>query len=195
MEKRVLLAVILSFLVLYGYQAMFPPPKPPQRPAPQAAPATAPQSILRLSRNRRLHRRSKRQRPLPRPRPLSSQTPASARSSSKTSRCEAVFSTRGGTLKSWRLKKYQDASRAPLELVPTERAGRPAASFHADRRRSEDFGGAGAGIVPAERAGDRRSQRARDARVRVRGRRRHRRRESSSTSIRRIPTWCTSRRR
>jgi hypothetical protein len=35
MEKRVLIAVLLSFLVLYGYQAMFPPPadetqKPPQ---------------------------------------------------------------------------------------------------------------------------------------------------------------------
>ena len=30
MEKRVLLAVALSFLVLYGYQALFPPPKPAQ---------------------------------------------------------------------------------------------------------------------------------------------------------------------
>ena len=28
MEKRVLIAVILSFVVLYGYQAMVPPPKP-----------------------------------------------------------------------------------------------------------------------------------------------------------------------
>ena len=28
MEKRVLLAVVLSFVVLYGYQAMFPPPEP-----------------------------------------------------------------------------------------------------------------------------------------------------------------------
>ena len=30
MEKRVLLAVVLSFIVLYGYQALFPPPEPPQ---------------------------------------------------------------------------------------------------------------------------------------------------------------------
>ena len=30
----------------------------------------------------------------------------------------AVFTTRGGALKSWRLKKYQDANREPLELVP-----------------------------------------------------------------------------
>ena len=27
MEKRVLLAVVLSFIVLYGYQALFPPPQ------------------------------------------------------------------------------------------------------------------------------------------------------------------------
>ena len=27
MEKRVLLAIVLSFVVLYGYQAMFPPPE------------------------------------------------------------------------------------------------------------------------------------------------------------------------
>ena len=27
MEKRVLLAVVLSFVVLYGYQALFPPPE------------------------------------------------------------------------------------------------------------------------------------------------------------------------
>jgi YidC/Oxa1 family membrane protein insertase len=29
-----------------------------------------------------------------------------------------VFTTRGGALKSWRLKKYHDAARQPLELVP-----------------------------------------------------------------------------
>ena len=36
MEKRVLQAVFLSFLVLYAYQALFPPPKP-QAGSPQAA--------------------------------------------------------------------------------------------------------------------------------------------------------------
>ena len=44
MEKRVLLAVALSFLVLYGYQALFPPPKPAQStaPAPQVSGSTTP---------------------------------------------------------------------------------------------------------------------------------------------------------
>ena len=32
-QKRVLLAVILSFIVLYGYQALFPPPKPQPKPS------------------------------------------------------------------------------------------------------------------------------------------------------------------
>ena len=32
----------------------------------------------------------------------------------------AVFTTRGGALKSWRLKKYQDAAKAPLEIVPQD---------------------------------------------------------------------------
>src|SRR5687768_11437828 len=41
MEKRVLLAVVLSFVVLYGYQAMFPPPQPQPRP-PAGQTATAP---------------------------------------------------------------------------------------------------------------------------------------------------------
>ena len=37
MEKRVLLAVVLSFVVLYGYQALYPPPKPQPRQEPQLA--------------------------------------------------------------------------------------------------------------------------------------------------------------
>ena len=39
----------------------------------------------------------------------------------------AVFTTRGGALKSWRLKKYQDAARQPLELIP---ANAPAGTVH-----------------------------------------------------------------
>jgi len=33
---------------------------------------------------------------------------------------QAIFSTRGGTIKSWRLKKYLNAAREPLELVPQD---------------------------------------------------------------------------
>src|SRR5688500_3911154 len=44
MEKRVLLAIVLSFVVLYGYQAMFPPPEP-LRPAPSAQGPAPPRGV------------------------------------------------------------------------------------------------------------------------------------------------------
>ena len=55
MERRVLLAVILSFLVLYAYQALFPPPS--DQPAQQRKPvqssktATAPKIPSRKTQN------------------------------------------------------------------------------------------------------------------------------------------------
>ena len=44
MERRVLIAVFLSFLVLYGYQALFvpPPPATPETQAGGASPAPSP---------------------------------------------------------------------------------------------------------------------------------------------------------
>ena len=41
----------------------------------------------------------------------------------------AVFTNRGGVLKSWRLKQYRDAAGQPLELIPQTRARRHAAPF------------------------------------------------------------------
>ena len=128
MEKRVLIAVVLSFIVLYGYQALFPPPKPQQRPsagststpgAPQAGSPSAqpstPQSAY--------------------PTPPAAQPPAQPAEAEKapaalvadtidrdvvveTDSVRAVFGTRGAVLKSWRLKRYKDAAGNPLDLVP-----------------------------------------------------------------------------
>lgn len=122
MEKRVLLAVVLSFIVLYGYQALFPPPKPqpaktaagaqPNAPAPTGTPPeglpAAPSTVAP---------------PLPVAQPQPNAAPVVADAAERDVVVEnqsvrAVFTTRGGALKSWRLKKYQDASREPLELVP-----------------------------------------------------------------------------
>src|SRR4051812_41172742 len=126
MEKRVLLAVVLSFLVLYGYQALFPPPKPAGNPAGTATTPAAPEKS-------------------PPPPGGTTSAPAAAAPSGASAAAaspaqpaaaaivadaaerditfenesvRAVFTTRGGALKSWRLKKYQDANREPLELVP-----------------------------------------------------------------------------
>ena len=122
MEKRVLLAVVLSFVVLYGYQALFPPPKPagtpgtgisaPATPAPatqaaggQTSPPATPPSATEP------------------PAAPPASAPLVAESEERDVKFEsesvlAIFTTRGGALKSWRLKKYRDATGEPLELVP-----------------------------------------------------------------------------
>jgi YidC/Oxa1 family membrane protein insertase len=124
MEKRVLLAVALSFIVLYGYQAMFPPPKPaprvsPQTPAAAAAPTSPAEPAVQPPTSS-----------APSAPPLEAQAPAAAAALVadasereiivENDAVRAVFTTRGGALKSWRLKKYQDAARAPLEIVPQD---------------------------------------------------------------------------
>lgn len=122
MEKRVLVAVFLSFLVLFLYQwLVVPPPKPvgqrsdrpgqtqpstPERTEtpqpgvqaptiPQADPAAAPLVAAEEERNIVLD----------------------------TDAVQAVFSNRGGVLTSWRLKRYLDAKGQPLDLVPTDLTG------------------------------------------------------------------------
>jgi YidC/Oxa1 family membrane protein insertase len=115
MEKRVLLAVILSFLVLYGYQALFPPPKPTPRPQPSAAPASqgatpSPQPG-----------ESAPQPPQPVPEVEAEALVADAQERDvrvESDAVAAVFSTRGGVLRSWKLKNYTDPSGQPQELVP-----------------------------------------------------------------------------
>ncbi len=120
MEKRVLLAVVLSFVVLYVSQALLPRPKPPARsatPAQTAAPASQPaQSAAKPESGS-----------TPAAKPVEPQVaapaPVTADASERDVRVEsdavsAVFTTRGGVLKSWRLKKYHDVSGNPLELVP-----------------------------------------------------------------------------
>jgi YidC/Oxa1 family membrane protein insertase len=116
MEKRVLLAVVLSFVVLYGYQAMFPPAVP-VRPAGQAtAQPPAPGQTAA-------------------PAPVAAGEPAPALEAPvqaaplvadteereivvENAAVRAVFTTKGGALKSWRLKQYKDDAGQPLELIP-----------------------------------------------------------------------------
>jgi YidC/Oxa1 family membrane protein insertase len=112
MEKRVLLAVILSFIVVMGYQVLFPPPKPEPKPT-AAAPASAPPAAAQATP------------PLPAPMPAEAKPTAAPVVADTEERdvtfendsVRAVFTTRGGALKSWRLKKYQDSERQPLDLV------------------------------------------------------------------------------
>jgi YidC/Oxa1 family membrane protein insertase len=117
MEKRVLLAIFLSFLVLVAYQSLVPPPPDPLSPAPAKsasgtqAPAATPGAT-----------------PTGRPAPTSPQAFAQPLVAGlaetdvvvETSTVTATFNTREAVLKSWRLKRYSDGSGQPLELVPQD---------------------------------------------------------------------------
>jgi YidC/Oxa1 family membrane protein insertase len=123
MEKRVLLAIVLSFIVLYGYQAMFPPPEPPaidqpqgQTPAPAAAP---PQGQPAQPGPPRVAVEDEKPETSVTPQPLIADE-AERDIVMENASVRAVFSTRGGVIKSWRLKKYLDAAREPIELVPQD---------------------------------------------------------------------------
>ena len=114
MEKRVLIAVLLSFLVLYGYQAMFPPPVDETQKPPQASKvATAPNASAPAAAN-----------PAP-----SVQGPAAAAVAPaapvtpvrevvvENADVRGVITTRGAAIKSWQLKKYRDESGRPYEII------------------------------------------------------------------------------
>lgn len=121
MERRVLVAIFLCFLVLYAWQALFvkPVPKPTAATSPTAdagAVASAGQAITPAAAAAD---------PIAQ---LPDVTTQVAESTERDVRIEtanviAVFTNRGGRLKSWRLKIYQDKNREPLELVTTELAG------------------------------------------------------------------------
>ena len=110
MEKRVLLAVVLSFLVLYGYQALFPPPKPADTPATATSPQSSPVAPGATSTPGAAEQPA----PQSAPAPIAERTPSAPVVADSTERditfespsVRAVFTTRGGALKSWRLKKY-----------------------------------------------------------------------------------------
>ena len=116
MERRVLLAITLSFVVLYAYQALYPtPPDQTAQPKPvqSSKTATAPNASAPAASN-----------PTPSIQP-SAPLPAESGAPQVPAReivvdnanVHAVFTSRGGVLKSWQLKKYHDEQGRPLEIV------------------------------------------------------------------------------
>jgi YidC/Oxa1 family membrane protein insertase len=113
MERRVFVAILLSFAVLYGYQALFVPPQKPNidvvepkeraaQPAPQATPQVVEQAPAE-------------------------QEPAAQVSDTaereivvETSTSEVVLTNRGGRVLHWQLKDYRDAQGKPVDLVPSD---------------------------------------------------------------------------
>ena len=142
MERRVLLAVFLSFLVLYVYQFLVgPPPAPPEeRPlaADSSAPAPSPSGAVPPAAGTTATETLAREAgvdaaglaglvpPLPKSAPVGrpSLDPVIADDAPRdivveSDHFRAVFTNRGGELVSWQLKDYLLAGR-PVELVPPD---------------------------------------------------------------------------
>ena len=121
MERRVFIAIVLSFLVLFFYQTYFAPPPPP---APKSATSGTPSAPAQGSSNSAS---------TPEP---SAPAAATAVASSprepeavvadtnerevtvETAKVTAVFTNRGARLVHWRLKDYRDNRGEPVDLVP-----------------------------------------------------------------------------
>lgn len=115
MEKRLLIAIVLSVLVLILYSALFvkkpPPPKPVLEPAAEVT--EEPPSDLP----------PKQETAAPEPAAPVEFQPVAESSEQKISvetwQYRAVWSNRGAVLRSWRLKDFTDEDEEPLELVST----------------------------------------------------------------------------
>ena len=109
MERRVLIAVVLSFLVLYGYQTFLapPPPKPPATTSVQSGSSTvattpqAPAAVVEDITDA-----------------ITTET-VERQVTVETATVQVVFTNRGGRVLHWRLKQYKDESGKPVDLVPT----------------------------------------------------------------------------
>jgi len=127
MERRVLLAIFLSFLVLYIYQALVVKPvsKPPNTPATSATPTPEADVSASPSTPPRIPLSEKPPAP-----PTPSAQPLVADASERDIQIEtrdiiAVFTNRGGRLKSWRLKHYFDQQHQPQEIIESTLVSQP----------------------------------------------------------------------
>jgi YidC/Oxa1 family membrane protein insertase len=108
MEKRALIAVAISFVILLVWQALMPTPEAPvQEPVPiqlpsapdPAAPAEpAPAPVIETES------------------PITAETPEEIRVETDSARI--LLTNRGGRVRSWLLRGYLDKEGSPLELVP-----------------------------------------------------------------------------
>jgi YidC/Oxa1 family membrane protein insertase len=121
MERRVLLAISLSFLVLFIYQSYFAPPPEPSTP-PAAAPATPAASGSGTAAPAAAGA-SQPAPATPAPAPsvpvaVEEGEPSERDITVETRTVQAVFTNRGARLKHWFLKQYRNDAGQPLDLVP-----------------------------------------------------------------------------
>ena len=111
MERRVFIAILLSAVVMYGYQAIFPPPEPPATSTTQTAAATAAPSTPTSPGTAAATP------PLPE---VVSTTETSAREILvETTTTRVRISNRGARVLSWQVTDYLDDKGTPVDLVPS----------------------------------------------------------------------------
>jgi YidC/Oxa1 family membrane protein insertase len=119
MEKRLLIAIVLSFLVLFLYQALFVKKQPPPEPIPEKVTEVEQKPALPPPTESAPQTQAVQDRPEPAEdvefQPVSSEREETVLIN--TSLYRGVWSNKGGVLKSWRLKEYRDNEGEDLELV------------------------------------------------------------------------------
>jgi YidC/Oxa1 family membrane protein insertase len=116
MERRLLVAILLSFVVLYAYQALFaPPPVPPPSAenttvAPESTPAPATTAPAAATSGDSAIAAA------PAAEPVLSES-VEREIVIETAEVRAVFTNRGARLTHWQLKRHRDDQGAPLDLV------------------------------------------------------------------------------
>src|SRR2546426_4752134 len=140
MEKRVILAFVLSFAVLYAFRALYTP-SPPASELPQSAPTSAPPPPT--------SRAVPAQAPPPKGDERSLSVPAGNIQAEKSEEIVfdtplyvATFSNVGAVLKSFKLKQYPDGEGHPVELINQEagsKVGWPLALTTGDQAQDEQL--------------------------------------------------------
>jgi YidC/Oxa1 family membrane protein insertase len=125
MERRVFIAVILSFVVLYGFQALFPPPEAPATPGTTApAPANAPAAPAAGAAPAPGDSTAAAPLADPAPQPAAIAARVSEAAGREivvdTALARIVLSNVGGRVLQWQLKGYTDANGGMVDLVPSD---------------------------------------------------------------------------
>lgn len=120
MEKRVLVAIVLSFLVLVLYQAVFFKKKPqPEIPAESITEIEKkPEQLPYVKESPEIEGTiQEKEQPREEALPQNISSQAEEEITIDTSLYQATWSNRGAVLKSWKLKKHKDENKEDLELV------------------------------------------------------------------------------
>src|SRR5258708_35431527 len=129
MERRVLLAIFLAFLVLYVWQSVFVKPVP--KPVPGSAPATAASTGAAAGASGGTSSAPPSAAPSVAAKPAAPLAPALvADTAERDVRVEtrdviAGFTNRRAALESWRLKRYLDQQKQPQELIAHDLPSQP----------------------------------------------------------------------